>query len=386
MTVDNNGNKSLETMGIQTREQLKRWFSRGQYPTESQFGDLIDSMRHNGEAIDMTAVEGLAAVLNGKAERTEAEAAGALAREAREEATRLRNRMADLEAEMRSNLLPEGTLTGREIGGIVPSGMPASTAMSTLEGVWWCPASQNDLAGRSGGVVGVWAGSGVTKSDGDWNSSGGAIGKPRVVYTRAGSIWLFDGSDLRELGGGGSTGESYTREESDGLYMGKTSAYTKEEADAKFAAAKEVALIGNQVNSHEDIINQMSGQVNEMSGTVDDHDRRIEALEQEPGGMPIVVQTEAAVTIQPDVLNKWGEVASLTINFAAGSEGYAHEYCMEFVSGSTATTLSLPEAVKFPDEPTIEANMRYQISIVNNIALIAGVPVELGDAELGGVK
>lgn len=99
-------------------------------------------------------------------------------------------------------------------------------------------------------------------------------------------------------------------------------------------------------------------------------------------GMPVVEQTETAVTIQPDVLNKWGEVASLTIDFAAGSEGYAHEYCIEFVSGSTATTLSLPAAVKFPDEPTIEANMRYQISVVNGIALIAGVPFDLGEREL----
>lgn len=93
-------------------------------------------------------------------------------------------------------------------------------------------------------------------------------------------------------------------------------------------------------------------------------------------GMPVVEQTEATVTIQPDVLNKWGEVASLTIDFAAGSEGYAHEYCMEFISGATATTLSLPEAVRFPEEPTIEANTRYQISVVNNIALIAGVATE----------
>lgn len=93
-------------------------------------------------------------------------------------------------------------------------------------------------------------------------------------------------------------------------------------------------------------------------------------------GMPVVAQTEAMVTIQPDVLNKWGEVTSLTVDFAEGNEDYAHEYCIEFVSGETATTLSLPSAVKFPDEPTIETNMRYQISVVNNIALIAGVAVE----------
>lgn len=92
-------------------------------------------------------------------------------------------------------------------------------------------------------------------------------------------------------------------------------------------------------------------------------------------GMPVVAQTASEATIQPDVLNKWGEMASLAVDFAEGAAGYAHEYCMEFTSGATATTLSLPSDVKFPDEPTIEANMRYQISVVNNIALIAGVSI-----------
>lgn len=92
-------------------------------------------------------------------------------------------------------------------------------------------------------------------------------------------------------------------------------------------------------------------------------------------GMTVVQQTQSAVTIQPDVFNKWGEVALLTVDFAQGADGYAHEYCMEFISGATATTLSLPESVKFPSEPTIEANMRYQISVVNNIGLIAGVEI-----------
>ena len=43
----------------------------------------------------------------------------------------------------------------------------------------------------------------------------------------------------------------------------------------------------------------------------------------------------------------------------------------EFVSGATKTTLSLPSTVKGDLE--VEANMRYQVSIVNNIGLIVGV-------------
>lgn len=100
------------------------------------------------------------------------------------------------------------------------------------------------------------------------------------------------------------------------------------------------------------------------------------------GSLPEVAQTASEVTIQPGVLNKWGVVASLTIDLAAGPQGYAAEYCVEFVSGETPTVLSLPESVKFPDQPEIEANTRYQLSIVNNLALIVGVPFDYGDAEL----
>ena len=48
-------------MAIQTIEQLKKWFSKGEYPTESQFADLIDSFLHKsvGE-LPISRVEGLA--------------------------------------------------------------------------------------------------------------------------------------------------------------------------------------------------------------------------------------------------------------------------------------------------------------------------------------
>ena len=53
-------------MAIKTTEQLKRWFGRGCYPTESQFGDLIDSFRHKDAEIRLTEIRGLAEELNRK--------------------------------------------------------------------------------------------------------------------------------------------------------------------------------------------------------------------------------------------------------------------------------------------------------------------------------
>lgn len=55
-------------MGIKTRAILKSWFKRGSYPTEAQFGDLIDSMRHREEKISISEVSGLTDELNRKSD------------------------------------------------------------------------------------------------------------------------------------------------------------------------------------------------------------------------------------------------------------------------------------------------------------------------------
>lgn len=77
--------------------------------------------------------------------------------------------------------------------------------------------------------------------------------------------------------------------------------------------------------------------------------------------------------IKPNIFYKFGEVSSLTITLAAEESGIENEYKFEFVSGSTPTTLSLPETVKWSggSAPTIEASKTYQVSIVNNLAVYA---------------
>ena len=39
-------------MAIQTREQLKQWFETGDFPTQQQFWDWMDSYVHKNEASD----------------------------------------------------------------------------------------------------------------------------------------------------------------------------------------------------------------------------------------------------------------------------------------------------------------------------------------------
>ena len=53
-------------MAIKTKAELKGYFRKGMYPTESQFADWLDSYRHKGDKVGLSEVEGLAGALNGK--------------------------------------------------------------------------------------------------------------------------------------------------------------------------------------------------------------------------------------------------------------------------------------------------------------------------------
>lgn len=85
---------------------------------------------------------------------------------------------------------------------------------------------------------------------------------------------------------------------------------------------------------------------------------------------PIIQQTETTVAIAPNVLNLWGEVATLDITLGEPKEGIINEYMFQFTSGATATTLILPADIKWLSEPNVQANKTYQVSIINNLGVI----------------
>ncbi len=88
----------------------------------------------------------------------------------------------------------------------------------------------------------------------------------------------------------------------------------------------------------------------------------------------IVENTSNTQKIQSNKFYKFGEVSSLNITLAAITDtSVLNEYMFEFISGSTATTLTLPNAIKWLETPSIEANKIYQCSIVNNIGVLLGV-------------
>ena len=88
----------------------------------------------------------------------------------------------------------------------------------------------------------------------------------------------------------------------------------------------------------------------------------------------IVESTLTTQEIEPNKFYKFGEVSSLNITLAAITDtSVLNEFMFEFISGATATTLTLPNTVKWIETPTIEANKIYQCSIVDNIGVLLGV-------------
>lgn len=81
---------------------------------------------------------------------------------------------------------------------------------------------------------------------------------------------------------------------------------------------------------------------------------------------------DTTFTLTPNVLHKWGEVATLTLTLGTPTDGVVNEYMAQFVSGTTATILTLPDTVKWIGDNTIEADKTYQVSIINNLAVLGG--------------
>ena len=96
-------------------------------------------------------------------------------------------------------------------------------------------------------------------------------------------------------------------------------------------------------------------------------------------GIPIVnhLASETTVSIEPNKFHIWPEMSSLVITLGTPTDAtIVNKYMIQFESGSTATTLSLPSSVEWAESCgslSVETNKTYQISIVNNIGLWAAI-------------
>ena len=81
---------------------------------------------------------------------------------------------------------------------------------------------------------------------------------------------------------------------------------------------------------------------------------------------------DTTFTLTPNTFHVWDKVTSLTLNFGNETSGVANEYLFQFTSGSTATSLTLPNSIKWVNgsAPTIAKNMIYQVSILKGLASV----------------
>lgn len=337
-------------MAIRTIAQLKGWFRKGLFPTESQFGDLIDSFRHRKEKIPMSDVEGLDTQLNGSYSQAEGEA--------------LEKSLSKTEREL--GLLRENIKNEKgAAGGIAPLDDAGKLSENYLP----------DLANRVCIPVRI-----CHKGFAETEFQNGVPAYQVTIFEDAAKT-LYNVFSPEDVAEGTRTivnvDLEYFRQlqnnkkEYHHIFDGIVAFHKLLDASGEFHAAESDPFVVLAPDGKLYTAYVLIYGANAELETLEEIIVRYTLLDQY--WMPVVEQTETTATIQPEVLNRWGEVASLTIDFAPARDGTAAEYCIEFISGETPTTLSLPASVKFPDEPTIEANMRYQISVVNDLGLIAGV-------------
>lgn len=80
--------------------------------------------------------------------------------------------------------------------------------------------------------------------------------------------------------------------------------------------------------------------------------------------------SDTTFELTPNTFHIWDEVSSLDLSLGAETSGVANEYLFQFTSGSTPTTLSLPDDIKFTDDLVIEVNKIYQISILKGLGSV----------------
>ena len=81
---------------------------------------------------------------------------------------------------------------------------------------------------------------------------------------------------------------------------------------------------------------------------------------------------DTTFTLTPNTFHVWDEITSLTLNFGNETSGVANEYLFQFTSGPTATSLTLPDDIKWANDnvPTINRNMIYQVSVLRGLASV----------------
>ena len=114
------------------------------------------------------------------------------------------------------------------------------------------------------------------------------------------------------------------------------------------------------------------------TGLVDLNKRIGELDNAKANKIPIITSSgyEQTVEIEPEKFYQFGEVSQLTITLAEFEDDFYHEYMFEFRCGNVAANLELPAGILGLSTLSIEPLMVYQISIMNNIAVVYSAALE----------
>lgn len=106
----------------------------------------------------------------------------------------------------------------------------------------------------------------------------------------------------------------------------------------------------------------------------DIYTNRLNVVRYLDGGNPIDNSSEGSsvhTPLEPNKLYDFGEKTEIVITeFLQGKSGVTCEYMFQFTSGNTATSLNVPITVRWMNEPSIQPNKIYQVSIENNLGII----------------
>ena len=94
------------------------------------------------------------------------------------------------------------------------------------------------------------------------------------------------------------------------------------------------------------------------------------------GHKTLQTSTSSSMTLTPNVYHRNTNTSLTTLTITLGSitnDTILNEYLVEFTTRSAGTTVNLPSNIKWinGETPTFEPNATYQISIVNNLGVVA---------------
>lgn len=102
-----------------------------------------------------------------------------------------------------------------------------------------------------------------------------------------------------------------------------------------------------------------------------------QAKEDVDTGSRITISSSGAITreLKPGVFYDFtGTLSSLTLTFGTPASERENEYKGQFLSGNTVPTVTFPQGIAWiGGTPTIQANKKYQFSILDNVGVIVGV-------------